>query len=79
MVPAWISQALCGAFPALPWIREPEDCSHAATASMRLVCALCPVRLDCAEYVDAEDIVSGFWAGEHRTDPAASVRSNGAA
>lgn len=79
MVPVWMSQALCDAFPTLPWIAEPQDCSTAASASMQLVCGLCPVRPDCIEYVDAQHIVSGFWAGEHRTEPAASMRSDGAA
>ena len=79
MVPAWMSQALCGAFPTLPWIAELQDCSAAARASMQLVCGLCPVRSHCAEYVDTEPVVSGFWAGEHRTDQAAAARSDGAA
>ena len=78
-MPVWMSQALCGAFPTLPWIADPQDCSTAARASMQLVCGLCPVRAHCAEYVASEHIVSGFWAGEHRSDPAASARSDGAA
>ena len=62
----WRALALCAAFPALPWIGEPSTRSAAAVCAMTVVCQACPVRIDCAAFVEARGVSSGFWAGSER-------------
>lgn len=76
---AWKDEALCGRFPDLPWIAEPQDCSRASRAAMRVVCSACPVQAECEAYVDRMGILGGFWAGQDRTPAAEASQSGGAA
>lgn len=66
-MPAWMDRALCASFHSMPWIGEPEDRSTATTRAMAAVCSACPVEDECARYVEAGLITSGFWAGRDRT------------
>lgn len=66
-MPDWRARALCAAFPAMPWISEPEDRSVAVERAMAAVCTACPVQLECAAYVDRNGICAGFWAGRDQS------------
>jgi len=61
----WMTDAACVDRPELPWLAD-----HPAPAekrAMALMCGVCPVRPDCADYVTAADVTAGFWAGRNRT------------
>ena len=62
----WRALALCAAFPDLPWIQEPSARSSAAVCAMTAVCGACPARGECAAFVEAQGVSSGFWAGHER-------------
>ena len=61
----WMTDAACVDRPSLPWLADhPSDVEKRA---MALVCGVCPVRPECADYVRAAEITAGFWAGRNRT------------
>jgi hypothetical protein len=65
----WTRAALCRRFSHLPWLANAGDMTGAQVESMRTVCEACPVERECAAFVRAEGIDSGFWAGSPRTAP----------
>ena len=75
----WMTGALCFWFPTDQWIVEPADRSAASEAVLGAVCMACSVRADCEAYVGRAAIVSGFWAGLHRSAHEAADRADGAA
>ena len=72
VMPPWMARALCSAFPTMPWVLEPQECSVAAERAMG---AVCDAR--CAAYVEAREVSSGFWAGCDRT-PAEELQDGAA-
>lgn len=61
----WMTDAACIDRLVLPWLADrPSD---GEKRSMALVCGVCPVRPECADYVRAADVTAGFWAGRNRT------------
>jgi hypothetical protein len=69
----WMRDALCACFPMFPWTIDGHRVHAEDTDLMAQVCQLCPVLAYCRVYVEAEHIIAGFWAGEHRTDKAETV------
>ena len=65
----WMEHARCQRRPDLPWILDREHVGLGEEASMASICARCSVRPACADYVAAEDVCSGFWAGDFRDPP----------
>jgi hypothetical protein len=63
----WFRAALCRRFSHLPWFADAGDMTPAQIESMQTVCEACPVERECAAFVRAEGIDSGFWAGRPRT------------
>ena len=72
MTESWKPAGLCRTYPDLPWIADPRRVTPVDIARMEVVCAACPVVLECGDYADCEGITSGFWAGRDRT-PATAV------
>ena len=65
----WMRNARCARFPHLGWIKDRHQVGIGETATMAVCCARCPVFFDCESFASREDIVGGFWAGEHRDPP----------
>ena len=55
----WMRDALCMEYPDLPWFPDRGDSIEAC----RQVCSRCLVRVECREFVLAEGITHGIWAG----------------
>lgn len=62
----WMSDAACRRIPDLPWTAEPGTAPVVLGDLMADVCAVCPVRSECAAFVADEDVTGGYWAGAHR-------------
>jgi len=62
----WMDLGLCGMFPELPWIKEPEVATKQEVADMLTTCRVCGVLGICRGFAEREGISSGFWAGEFR-------------
>ncbi len=73
----WMTNAWCPQVYELPWTADPDRVTFAAEVAMAAVCAACPVWLECADYVAAEHITSGFWAGAHRDPRRVPVQRSG--
>jgi Transcription factor WhiB len=76
-VPDWHDQAACRAFPQLNWVhpgevdaftRAPLEERQAAEYACRLICSVCPVRLECAVGALERQEPHGIWGGLDRAD-----------
>lgn len=74
-----MAQAACVGVPDLPWTTDTHHRTGPALLGqiMADTCAACPVRTDCAAYVEANDICGGFWAGADRALPQPVDRASG--
>ncbi|GLW91795.1 WhiB family transcriptional regulator [Actinokineospora globicatena] len=74
-VPAWHQDAACRLFPELDFVEakpgSPQE--HAA----RIICAACPVRLQCATGALERGEPFGVWAGLNRRDRTDLARAHG--
>lgn len=67
----WSASASCAGRLDLPWTTDAADVTAWQAETMRVVCRMCPVVLDCLAAVDELDVTGGWWAGVDR-DPNAS-------
>lgn len=65
----WMREAAYRRIPDLPWTAEPGTAPVMLGELMADVCRVCPVRAECAAFVDVEDIAGGYWTGHHREVP----------
>ena len=65
----WMREAACRRIPDLPWTADKGNAPVVLGELMADVCGMCPVRDECAAFVDAEDITGGYWAGAYRRAP----------
>lgn len=63
---AWMADAWCARVPNLPWLTDTEHLPRRLVEQMAAICGACPVRTQCAAYVDAAEVSGGFWAGVDR-------------
>ncbi|MDO5699722.1 MAG: WhiB family transcriptional regulator [Dermatophilus congolensis] len=68
----WTARAACAGRLDLPWTTDAADVTLWQAATMRAICADCPVLFDCLNAVDDLDVTGGWWAG-HDRDPAAQT------
>lgn len=61
----WMIDAACVDRLALPWLADHPEAAE--KRAMALLCGVCPVQPECADYVRAADVTAGFWAGRNRT------------
>jgi WhiB family transcriptional regulator, redox-sensing transcriptional regulator len=64
--PAWMSQAACKGLTALFFGERGED--RHSVAEARLVCAGCPVRVECLAYALEQGERFGVWGGATRDE-----------
>ena len=63
----WMAHGECLNWPQLGWVKDHNQVGLGEESTMRVVCAHCPVRAACEDFVDKAGITGGFWAGRHRT------------
>ena len=61
--PEWMERASCHAYPVELFFPDAGDPKATITAA-KVVCADCPVRLDCLEYALGFDTLPGIWGGK---------------
>ncbi len=74
----WMHRAACADRPSLAWLDDSTQVPAVVVDEMRLVCASCPVHVQCSRFVDEQDITGGFWAGLDRSKDSA-IELGGAA
>lgn len=62
----WMVDAWCARVPNLPWLTDTAQLPRWLVGQMAAICRACPVRIQCATYVDQADVTGGFWAGTDR-------------
>lgn len=62
----WMGHAWCARVPNLPWLTDTDQLPRRLVEQMAAICRACPVRDQCAAYVEVAEVSGGFWAGSDR-------------
>jgi Transcription factor WhiB len=68
----WQDKALCAKpeyrnfmwFPDEDWLHKRKNLE---LAKVKMICAACPVILECRRYAESTHVTAGFWAGKNYT------------
>ncbi|MGZ3141896.1 WhiB family transcriptional regulator [Lentzea chajnantorensis] len=76
-VPEWHERATCRLFGELDWHASAATKNGAVQLACKLICAACPVRLDCAIGALERGEPHGIWGGLDRADRTQLAREHG--